>query len=383
MYLLCMPKNKINIAVIVPYKVYPAKMGGQKGIAFFYDHLNRLLPVTIISTNDNLLPENYSINFTPLLGHSKWRYINPQLFFKLKKLIHKTGVTHLILEHPYYGWLGQLLKWSCKLKLVIHSHNIEGLRFKSLGRWWWGLLLNYEKITHRKADLNFFIHDEDREFAVRKFRLESSRCFTITYGFELTQAPTPEEKIRAKQDICNSYNIVKEARILLFNGTLDYFPNRKALDIILDVLNPMLMAKKDLVYSIIICGSNLPSNYNNLMDYRDKNIIYAGFVKDITLFYKAADIFINPVTDGGGIKTKVVEALGYDLSVISTPDGATGIPLNLTGSKLKLISVNDWQGFADEVVRLDIKATIPMDFYHHFYWGRIAEGAADCITNAE
>jgi len=79
-----MPKDKINIAVIVPYKVYPAKMGGQKGIAYFYDHLNRLLPVTIISTNDNSLPENYSINFTPLLGHSKWRYINPRLFFKIK-----------------------------------------------------------------------------------------------------------------------------------------------------------------------------------------------------------------------------------------------------------------------------------------------------------
>ena len=376
-----MSKDNINIAAIVPYKIYPAKMGGQKGIAFFFDHLNRLLPVTIISTNNNILPENHAIKIIPLLGHSKLRYINPLLFFKLRKLIHTTGITHLILEHPYYGWLGLLLKWSCRVKLVIHSHNIEGLRFKSLGRWWWGLLLNYEKITHRKANLNFFIHDEDREFGIRKFRLEPSRCFTITYGFELAQAPLPEERIQAKENVCNSYNFVQEARILLFNGTLDYLPNRKALDIILDRINPMLIANKNLVYRIIICGSKLPSDYHDLMDYRDKNIIYAGFVEDITLFFKAADIFINPVTDGGGIKTKVVEALGYNLSVISTAGGATGIPLNLTGGKLKLIADDNWQEFADEVVRLDTKAVIPIDFYRHFYWGWIAERAAVCITN--
>ena len=62
----------------------------------------------------------------------------------------------------------------------------------------------------------------------------------------------------------------------------------------------------------------LEESYNELKDYADKNIIYAGFVDDITLFYKAADMLINPVIDGGGIKTKLVEALGYNMNVVTT-----------------------------------------------------------------
>jgi len=92
-----------------------------------------------------------------------------------------------------------------------------------------------------------------------------------------------------------------------------------------------------------------------LVNYKEKNIIYAGFVDDINLYFKGADIFINPVIDGGGIKTKVVEALGYDLSVISTQSGAIGIPEEITGGKLLVLPDNDWTEFARKIIFLNLK----------------------------
>ncbi|MBK7558780.1 MAG: glycosyltransferase [Chitinophagaceae bacterium] len=74
-------------------------------------------------------------------------------------------------------------------------------------------------------------------------------------------------------------------------------------------------------------------------------MIYAGFVEDINLYFKGCDIFINPVVNGGGIKTKLVEALGYDLSVTSTKTGAIGIPVEMTGNKMKISEDNDWKAF--------------------------------------
>jgi hypothetical protein len=375
-----MPDNEINIAALASYKIYPAKMGGQKGIALFYNYLSKLLPVTIISTKNNVWEPNERIRFIPALGNSRWRYINPFLFFTIRKIIKRNKISHLILEHPYYGWLGVLLRLFTKTKLVIHSHNIESLRFKSTGKWWWGILWHYEKLTHKKADLSFFIQDDDRNYAIEKFRLDPGKCFTITYGFEMDRGPTAEDKHIASNAIYNTYAIHPGKKIILFNGTLDYKPNRDALDIILQKINPRLLADKDLHYTIIICGNKLPVGYKSLHNYKDKNIVYAGFVDDITVFFKGADLFINPVTDGGGIKTKVVEALGYDCSVISTESGATGIPVAVTGDKLKIIADTDWEEFAKEIRVLNTRSSIPKSFFDQFYWGNIAATAAELIS---
>ncbi len=364
----------------MPYRIYPAKMGGQKGIALFYEYLSQLLPVTMVSTTANAVPNVAGIQFIAALGQSKSRYFNPFLFFSIRKILKDSGSSHLILEHPYYGWLGFLLKKFCGIQLVIHSHNIESIRFKSTGKWWWRLLWQYEKYTHRQADINFFITDEDREFAVKHFGLLPEKCLTITYGFEMSEAPSASEKAVARLKLQQLHLIGANEKILLFNGTLDYKPNLDAVDGILNKMNPLLLAQPELAYKIIICGKGLPAEYNELEAFKNKNIIYAGFVDDINIYFKGADIFINPVTDGGGIKTKVVEALGNGLSVISMRSGATGIPVSITGDKMKITADDDWQEFAGQVKQINALSEIPFSFFEHFYWHNIAKKAAGIIS---
>lgn len=94
---------------------------------------------------NNESPGNLKAEFLPVLGKSRFRYINPFLFFSIRKIIREKS-THLLIEHPYYGWLGILLQLFCRVKLIVHSHNIEATRFKSTGKWWWGILWNYEKM---------------------------------------------------------------------------------------------------------------------------------------------------------------------------------------------------------------------------------------------
>lgn len=370
----------IKVLSLVSYNFLPPKMGGQKGIALFNEYLGRELELCCITikNNDSSFAKTYTVK--NILSNSPSRYFNPAYFFLLKKMIRQEQITHLILEHPYYGWLGILLKWFCKVKLIVHSHNIEATRFRSMGKWWWGILWHYEKHVYKNADHNFFIQDDDREFAIHKFKLNASRCSTITYGFEMAAPPSREDRATAKKNICHHYNIQEDEKILLFNGTLDYAPNRDALDIILEKINPQLLANSAFRYKIIICGNKLPSSYNSLENYKDRHIIYAGFVDDISLFFKGADIFINPVIDGGGIKTKVVEALGYDLAVISTKSGAIGIPAAITGGKMRITKDGDWEEFARQVIIHEPANSIPAAFFDHFYWGNIAKKAAGLIA---
>ena len=368
----------VKVISLVSYKFLPPDMGGQKGIAFFNRYLSNLIDLTCVTIKDNInQAEPYLVK--NILSNSKLRYINPFYFFTLSRIIKKENITHLIIEHPYYGWLGILLKWFCKVKLIVHSHNIESLRFKTMNKWWWGILWHYEKITHKNADHNFFIQDNDRNYAIENFKLKPEQCTVITYGFEHATLPTSSDKETARQMICTIHQIPATEKILLFNGTLGYKPNLDAIDNILHKINPLLLADKNFRYKIIICGNKLPTVYSGLFDYKEKNIIYAGFADDINLYFKGADIFINPVIDGGGIKTKVVEALGYNCSVVSTESGAIGIADEITGDKMKIVPDADWESFAREVMRIDSGKQTPAAFFEHFYWGHIAEHAANVI----
>ena len=371
-----------NVLSIVSYRILPASLGGQKGIHLFNKYLSRFHKVICVSIRNNDAAKAEGYTMLPVLTNSKWRYLNVFYFFKFRKLIRKNKITHVILEHPYYGWLGILLKWFCGVKLIIHSHNIEAHRFKSLGNWWWRLIWFYEKWTHRLADETFNISPEDRDYMIRKFHLDPNRATVITYGIERSHAPGPEEKQEAKQRICLEHGINPDSILYFYNGTLDYLPNLNGVRAIIYEILPRFRSESD--FHIIICGKDLPAEFNNLKDFRKDKIVYAGFVDDIDLYFKGTDIFINPVRDGAGIKTKLVEALGHDLNAVSTISGAFGIDPKICNGKLALSANTDWTAFTEEMLMAqEITSHSGEAFYNHFNWAKIAERAAAVISRSQ
>ena len=278
-----------------------------------------------------------------------------------------------MLEHPYYGWLGYWLKRSLDIQLVIHSHNLEGLRWKSLGKWWWKILWRYEKFIHRHADANFFIQEQDMEYAINKFGLDASRCIVVTYGIEKNSPPTEEERAESKRKVALIHQLDVSKPLFLFNGAFEYGPNRDALNNLVQQINPLLAAKKDFQYHLIICGRGIPQDISG---QQFPNVTIAGFVDDVELYFKAADVFLNPIISGGGIKTKLVEALGNNCNAVSTNTGAIGVDPSICNGKLLLVNDNDWAAFSNNVVKAtDYTGEIGDAFAAHFYWGYITSRA--------
>ena len=79
----------MQILTIVPYKVFPAHMGGQKGIALFYEHLAKFTKVNMVATKNNDTPNFENINFIPALTSTKLKFLNPFYFFLLKNIIRQ------------------------------------------------------------------------------------------------------------------------------------------------------------------------------------------------------------------------------------------------------------------------------------------------------
>lgn len=367
----------IKVLSLVSYQFLPPRMGGQKGIALFYKYFTKQAELCMVTTqnNDPALADGYEL--LNILSNSATRYVNIFYFFTLRKIIRDKKITHLILEHPYYGWLALLLKWFTGVKLVVHSHNIEGLRWKTLGKWWWKILWRYERIVHRAAAHSFFIQEQDRQYAIKAFGLKPQKCTVATYGIEWNTAPTKTAKQEARAFLQQQHGIPANHQLLLFNGAFNYSPNVEALDLIINQINPLLQ-QSSLLYTILVCGKDIP---DRIINAATPNLVIAGFVNDINPYFMGSDIFLNPVISGGGIKTKLVEALGNNMNAVSVENGAEGVDPAICGGKLIVTGNEDWAGFAAAIQQLVSKETdIPPAFYDHFYWGTITAHAAKALN---
>lgn len=369
----------MNVLSIVPYKIFPARFGGQKTISSFNEYFSQYHHLICVTIKDND-PAQAPYELINVLSNSPARYINIFYFRTLKKIIKENNISHIIIEHPYYGWLALLLKYFCKVKLIVHSHNIESQRFRTIGKWWWKILWYYERFVHRHSDFTFCITEQDRDYFFKEYKIPLEKLSIITSGISWQSLPTEKEKSDARRKLLHTFQLTENTQLFLFNGNLAYGPNLHAVRNIVDHINPLFI-KKGVNYKIIICGKGLPGEMNELKEFHDKNIIYAGFVDDISVYFKGADVFLNPVTDGGGIKTKLVEALGYNLTAVSTINGAIGVEDNICNGKLIVCKNDDWQQFADAMIAAtQVSQSITSEFFNHFYWGNIARKAADIIS---
>lgn len=356
---------------IVPYQYLPYFSGGQKLIAHFNHYLGEqcVLHVAGTADNDAVLANTYTLH--PILRKSRFRYADIGSFFRLQKLIKKEQIDTVIIEHPYLGWLGWLLKATCTIKLIVHTHNIEYERFRTLGKSWWRVLKFYESFILRQADKVFCITEDDRQWMINKLNISPEKCIVVPYG--ITQKQMPDDKQHSKIALAERCHFDPQHAMFLFNGLLDYKPNLDALHVILEQINPLLL-QSNLQYNIIITGKRLPAELNELKAWNHVHVHYAGFVDDIDFYFKAADLFLNPVQSGGGVKTKMIEAIACGTTVISTETGAIGIEHSVTGEKLILVADNDWNGFADEILKHAQQQTdTPVNYYKYYNWQQIAE----------
>jgi glycosyltransferase involved in cell wall biosynthesis len=344
----------LSVLGIVSYRIFPAQMGGQKCVTGFYHELARHAKVTLAVANSNERPSGTGFEVSPFLFDHWKGLFNTVYLYRLRKLVRQRQVDVIIIEHSYFGWLGLALRRLTRKPLVIRSHNIESHRFRDMRRWWWWLYERYEKQIHQRADHCFFITQEDLDWAVRHWEIEPAKCSVASYG-TVCQPPSAEQRLAARDVLQARHLFPSDERLFFFNGTLDYLPNIDALRIIVTELVPLLRGAQ-YAFRIFICGKGLSSDWANVLRSYPE-IIYAGFVADIDHYWHGADCFINPVTLGGGIRIKLVEALAHGLTVISTASGARGVPAEITGDKLHTVADYDWPAFAQQMMRPDLPSS--------------------------
>src|SRR5690606_37404452 len=88
----------------------------------------------------------------------------------------------------------------------------------------------------------------------------------------------------------------------------------------------------------------------------------------------SCDVMLNPVLSGGGVKTKVIESLAWNKTVVSTHSGALGIEPSVCNDKLQIVADNDWDAFANRAIETISKKhnNISTEFFDYYAASNIA-----------
>jgi glycosyltransferase involved in cell wall biosynthesis len=143
-------------------------------------------------------------------------------------------------------------------------------------------------------------------------------------------------------EITHNYQARKEVKNISYMAS-SYLPNIDAITFFLEKCWPILSSKYDI--RLRIYGS-ICDKINLLLP---ENVILCGFVADQNAIYEDADIIINPVRFGAGLKIKNIEALAHGLPLVTTTHGARGME---AGKSDAFLVADDAEGFVQGISSL-------------------------------
>ncbi len=108
----------------------------------------------------------------------------------------------------------------------------------------------------------------------------------------------------------------------LFVGAFDHQPNVDGLLWYVRDIWPQVRARVNSA-TLTVVGRRPPESVRAL--HGQDGITVAGEVPDTAPYLRAAAVMVAPLLSGSGLKTKIVEALGYGLPVVTTAVGAEGL----------------------------------------------------------
>lgn len=227
---------------------------------------------------------------------------------------------------------------------ILFEHNVEAkiwLRHAQQAEHWlrrkylerqWRLMRRLEQRECGRFDQVIAVSEED------------AATIRSDYGVEnVAWVPTGVDTESFRPSPTHSRN----ARELLFTGSLDWLPNEDAIvHFVTEILPRVQQEVPDVLFTIV---GRRPSGRIRRLTVGNRAIRLVPDVPDVRPYLEAAGVFVVPLRIGGGTRLKIFEAMAMELPVVSTAVGAEGLPVEADVHLEVGDSVDD---FAARVVRL-------------------------------
>ena len=243
---------------------------------------------------------------------------------------------------------------------------------------WWHYYLNWRQVRGPRPRLENLFWSLD---AVRHNRrvLETFDWVLVTSEPERRRAFDLVPQVRAEalpfilMDCDYFQPAPKPPRDLqiLFVGFLPHTPNTDALRDFLRTQWPLIRHQEPKARLVVI-GEGASNELLGLM--HDHDVDYRGYVEDLREVYRQSRVYIAPVTSGGGIRTKIVEAMAAGIPVVTNSFAPMGLgvqpdrevvvrdqPSESAAAILRLLTDDDFWGRMRDAGRSFVEAQFSLE----------------------
>lgn len=237
--------------------------------------------------------------------------------------------THIIVEYVYLSKLFNSLNNVIK---ILDTHDLLSNRFKIFlenkeAPQWYSFFSSEEKLGFKRSDYIVSIQEND-EHIIKDMVSNTKKVLNL--GYSVDTESKKNRKVADKIVFVASGNYINIKCV-------NYFINNILKNINLKYPNVKLL----------IAGSICDSK-NRII--KSENVIFLGRFQNPSEVYSIADIAINPVNIGTGLKIKSIEALSYGMPLVTYSHGIEGLP-NFFNKNFCEIVQNDID-FIDKIIFL-------------------------------
>jgi glycosyltransferase involved in cell wall biosynthesis len=238
---------------------------------------------------------------------------------------------------------------------LLRQHNIEFHIWKTLA--------NTTQFIPKRIYLNFLAKrlEKFEKRIIQKFDAvvsitEEDNHFISTQNFKGLQCAIPAGiEIKENKDCKLDYHSIYHI------GSMEWMPNQEAMAWFHNGIWPKVTSKnKDVKF--YMAGKKMAESYNA---WNTDQFIVAGEVKDQEAFKSNKSILVVPLKSGSGIRIKTIEAMLAKKAIVTTSQGALGLPIKHLEHCL---IADDSEQFAQAIISLtkdlDLRNKIAENGYH-------------------
>ena len=241
-------------------------------------------------------------------------FISNDIISEICEVINSNSIKTVFIEDSVFGNLVKKIKKNCKeCKVLSFYHDVKADLYK---QWMdnertlkskieYTIGIRQEYVNQKYADINIVFNERD------------AKTYQVYYGKRpeaILPLPAPVPSI--SHDIMNSITEKDDKKHILFVGK-KYYPNLVGFKWFVDNVLPSLTAN----IQVDVVGRGLEELRS---EYSDPRINVIGGVESLNPYYENADIVIAPLFDGGGMKSKTVEALSFGKIFVGTEESLFG-----------------------------------------------------------
>lgn len=240
-------------------------------------------------------------------------FIGNKIIQELCDIIKEYGITTVFIEDSVFGNLVRKIKKRYpSVKVFSFYHDIKANLYAQwskssnwLGKIEFSIGIRQEKINQQYCDVNLVFNQRDAD-------LFHAIYHKYPEGKVALPAPVPLLTEEYKHNCTKA----AEKKTLLFVGK-KYYPNIVGIQWFYEKVLPHLKGN----FEFQIVGRGLEYLKEELSD---PHVNVVGGVESLDDYYKNADIVIAPLFDGGGMKSKTVEAVSFGKTFVGTEESLFG-----------------------------------------------------------